>query len=220
MQRDILQLGDPRLHAVCAPVLEPLAAEVRALIQDLDQTLAAFRARAGFGRGIAAPQVGVALRVLFLREPASGFTGALLNPRVVSQSPERVALWDDCFSFPDLMVRVSRAVAVGVDYQDQDGQARHLPATGGLAELLQHEIDHLDGVLAVERALTPRSFATRAYWQAQRGRRYGLYRQDDNGHRFLMETLESREAAEAVEAAYAARGHKQLYWVEPLEDGA
>ena len=97
----------------------------------------------------------------------TGFTSALVNPEIVWASPARMELWDDCFSFPDLMVRVSRAVSVRVEYLDERGTKRAVSAEGDLSELLQHEIDHLDGVLAVERATGPQAFATRAEWARQ-----------------------------------------------------
>ena len=160
--RRILQLGDPVLHQPSREVADVRA--VAGTIRDLADTLAAFRAERGFGRGIAAPQIGCLERVLFVNVPA-GFAGALVNPLIESASSERFELWDDCFSFPQLMVRVSRAVACRIRYLDQQGVTRHLDASGPLSELLQHEIDHLDGVLATERAVSPASFSTRDEWE-------------------------------------------------------
>jgi peptide deformylase len=157
--REILQLGDPRLHERSADVTAPIPDTLR----DLADTLADFRTRTGFGRGIAAPQIGVPVRAIFIRM-AAGFAGALVNPRIEWMSPERFELWDDCFSFPDLLVRVSRAIAVRVSYQDEQGVIRTIDAQDqALAELLQHEIDHLDGILATQKAVSPTAFATRAY---------------------------------------------------------
>jgi peptide deformylase len=137
---------------------------VTGVVRDLADTLAAFRGRTGFGRAIAAPQIGALDRVLFVRAPV-GFAGALINPRIERESAERFELWDDCFSFPDLMVRVSRAHAIHVAYQDEHGVACTLDAQGDLSELFQHEIDHLDGILAVQRAISPTAFSTRAEWE-------------------------------------------------------
>jgi peptide deformylase len=103
--------------------------------------------------------------VIFIRMQPSGFCAPLINPEIVWSSQNRFELWDDCFSFPDLMVRVSRATRVRVDYQDTDGLNQTLEAEGALSELLQHEIDHLDGVLAVQRAISCQAFATRAEWE-------------------------------------------------------
>ena len=164
MERSILQLGHPTLWAESSPVVD--LAEARRVADDLRDTLAAFRARSGFGRGIAAPQIGVGRRVLFIRVP-DGFTDVLVNPRIVERSRERFQLWDDCFSFPDLMVRVDRALRVTVAYQDLHGAEHTVDGEGALSELLQHEIDHLDGILAIERAISPRAYCSRAEWEAR-----------------------------------------------------
>ena len=160
--REILELGHPLLGEACQRVADPRGAG--RIVSDLGDTLRAFRARHGFGRGIAAPQIGCRERVIFVDVPGE-LTGGLINPRIDHESAERFELWDDCFSFPGLMVRVARAVEVRLHYQDESGAARALSARGALAELLQHEIDHLDGVLAVARAVGPASFATRAEWE-------------------------------------------------------
>jgi peptide deformylase len=91
----------------------------------------------------------------------TGFCGPLINPEIVWEESRKIELWDDCFSFPDLMVRVLRAAQIRVEYQDERGEKNILEASGDLSELLQHEIDHLDGILAVERAISPQSFSTR-----------------------------------------------------------
>jgi peptide deformylase len=146
--REILLLGNPLLHQPCARVNDPASAEIQTIIQDLSITLAEFRGRRGFGRAIAAPQI-----------------GALINPEIVWASAEKITLWDDCFSFPDLLVQVERAREIKVTYQDASAQPHLLMAADDLAELLQHELDHLDGVLAVQRALTPQSFSLRSEWE-------------------------------------------------------
>jgi len=141
------------------------SAQTRELVRDLSDTLAAFRETTGYGRGIAAPQIGVLKRVVFIRMQPVGFCAPLINPEIVWRSESTMELWDDCFSFPDLMVRVSRANQIKVDYQDDRGLKQTLEAEGDLSELLQHEIDHLDGILAVQRAISPQAFSTRAEWE-------------------------------------------------------
>jgi peptide deformylase len=145
------------LWTPAAPAV-PGAPELTGIIQDLSVTLADFRERKGFGRAIAAPQIGQLVRVVFLN---MGEPRALLNPTIVSRSEEQMELWDDCFSFPDLMVRVRRSVEVKVRYLDEHGVERELVARNQLAELLQHEVDHLDGILATDRAVDARAFAMR-----------------------------------------------------------
>jgi peptide deformylase len=163
--REILQLGHPVLWQKSLDVVDPWSASARDIIRDLDDTLRAFRESRGFGRGIAAPQIGVLQRVIFVRMPDGSFAGPMINPDISWESDEQRELWDGCFSFPDLVVRVSRAAEIEVDYLDAEGIKRQLRAGGNLSELLQHEIDHLDGMLAIQRALSPTAFATRAEWE-------------------------------------------------------
>lgn len=163
--RTILQLGNPLLWQPSQPVTDPRAPDICALIEDLSDTLQAFRAARGFGRGIAAPQLGVLRRVIFIRMQPDGFHGPLVNATITWASDQQIELWDDCFSFPDLMVRVRRAETIQVRYQDAAGDSKLLRADGSLSELLQHEIDHLDGILATDRAISPRALMARAQWQ-------------------------------------------------------
>lgn len=155
--RRILQMGDPELRRMSARVADP--GDVTGLLGDLDDTLAKFRQVHGFGRGISAIQIGEAWRVIFLR--VEGIRYELVNPEYVYQSEETFELWDDCFSFPHLMVQLRRHVAVRVRYQDRFGAWAELGARDGLSELIQHEMDHLEGILAVDRAETRLSLATR-----------------------------------------------------------
>lgn len=166
-RRDILQLGNPLLLGKSSRIDDFSASDTQSLIQDLSDTLASFREATGYGRGIAAPQIGILKRAIFIKMQPTGFCSALFNPEIVRVSPEKMELWDDCFSFPDLLVRVKRAVEVTVAYTDEHGAPQTLEAEGDLSELLQHEIDHLDGILAVERAISPTAFSTRAEWERQ-----------------------------------------------------
>lgn len=160
--REILLLGNPQLWQPSAEITAIQTPETRALITDLADTLADFRLRNGFGRAIAAPQIGAPQRMLFvnLRDGSTPFP--LINPHIVRASYEQMELWDDCFSLPNLLVRVRRHIEIDVRYVDQDGQEQLLTATDDLSELLQHEIDHLDGILATDRALDSRSLALRS----------------------------------------------------------
>ncbi|HXG94851.1 MAG TPA: peptide deformylase [Blastocatellia bacterium] len=163
-EREILQLGNPTLWKKSARVEDISSAATQTIIRDLSDTLAAFREANGFGRGIAAPQIGVLKRIIFIRMQPVGFCSPLINPEIVWASDEKFQLWDDCFSFPNLMVRVERARQIRVEYQDERGLKQTVEAEGNLSELLQHEIDHLDGILAVQRAVSPQAFAMRSEW--------------------------------------------------------
>ena len=166
-RRDILQLGNLLLLEKSAHIDDFSASDTQSLLRDLSETLASFREATGYGRGIAAPQIGILKRAIFIKMQPTGFCSALLNPEIIRASNEKMELWDDCFSFPDLLVRVERAVQIKVAYTDEHGAPQTLEAEGDLSELLQHEIDHLDGILAVERAISPKAFSTRAEWQRQ-----------------------------------------------------
>jgi len=156
--RRILQLGDPLLHTVSAPVSAPSAA--MAIFEDLRATLHEFRRTHGFGRGISAVQIGEPRRLIYIEFEGAAY--AIRNPVYEFQSDAKFRLWDDCFSFPDLMVYLERHQSVRVRYEDEEGKVRLVEAAGALSELLQHEIDHLDGILAVDRAIDRSSLATRA----------------------------------------------------------
>ena len=159
--REILLLGNPVLRTKCRRVKDPGGTNIRKAIADLQDTLEDFRFRRGFRRGIAAPQIGVTDRVIIvtLDTPTP-----LINPEIVKRSRQMMTLWDDCFSFPDILVKVKRHLSVVVRYRDPKGRQTELKASGGLSELLQHEIDHLDGVLAVDRAIDSRHIVLRTEW--------------------------------------------------------
>src|SRR5437016_3745477 len=128
--RQILQLGNPLLWQPSARVEDPKSSQTSQLIDDLNETLAAFRETTGYGRGIAAPQIGLLSRVIFIRMQPTGFSGPLINPEIVWVSDRTMELWDDCFSFPDLLVRVRRATSVRVEYADERGLSHQLEAEG------------------------------------------------------------------------------------------
>ena len=160
--RTILQLGDPGLREVAARIDDPTAPEIRLLIADLADTLAFWRASTGYGRGIAAPQIGAAKRVIFLQLPAAE-PWPLINPEITRRSPEKIVVWDACLSFLSIFMQVERHREIVVRYQDLQGERKEIHAgeERNLSELLQHEIDHLDGILAVDRITDIRTLCTR-----------------------------------------------------------
>jgi peptide deformylase len=164
--RRILQLGDPLLRAASSPVAS--AAEAAPVFEDLRDTLHEFQRAHGFGRGISAVQIGEPKRLIYIE--IGGQAYRLRNPEYEFQSGEKFRLWDDCFSFPDLLVCLERSERVRARYLDEKDQLQVIDASGAFSELLQHEIDHLDGVLAVDRALDRNSFCTRDEWLRRYGR--------------------------------------------------
>jgi peptide deformylase len=162
--RSILQLGNPGLRLASSPVAEPDDEATAGLAADLRDTLLAHRASTGYGRGIAAPQLDHTRRVIHVELDGSR---TLVNPVITARSDATFELWDACFSYFSIAFPVRRHVLVEVKYQDLAGREQRLEAAGHLAELLQHEIDHLDGVLAIDRVTDPRRICTIAEWQAR-----------------------------------------------------
>jgi peptide deformylase len=160
--KTLLQLGDPRLRDLAFPVEDPSAAKVAALVNDLADTLAHWRANTGYGRGIAAPQLGVRLRVIFLQLPGEK-PWPLINPEIVARSEENIIVWDACLSFLSIFMQVERSREITIRYQDLTGESHVLRAGDerNLSELLQHEIDHLDGILALDRVTDMKTLCTR-----------------------------------------------------------
>jgi peptide deformylase len=160
--RSVLQLGDPALREVAARVADPTSPEIRSLVGDLSDTLAHWRASTGYGRGIAAPQIGTAKRVIFLRLPGAD-PWPLVNPEITWRSEEKIVVWDACLSFLSIFMQVERHREIKVRYQDLRGEWKEMRASEerDLSELLQHEIDHLDGILAVDRITDMRTLCTR-----------------------------------------------------------
>jgi len=170
--RTVLQLGDPLLREACAPVADPSAPEVASVVADLADTLAHWRRETGYGRGIAAPQIGVLSRLVFLQLPGRD-PWPLVNPEIVSRSPETLVVWDACLSFLSIFMKVERHREIVLRYQDLAGAWHTLEAgaVDDLAELLQHEVDHLDGVLAIDRIVDLKTLVTREEFEKR-------YRQD------------------------------------------
>lgn len=153
---EILLLGNPQLRLISEPVAQEECALLQQLVDQLHEAMMSFRAQYHRGRAIAAPQIGVMKRLLYMHidKPV-----VFVNPVFTFKSPELIELWDDCMSFPDLLVKVKRHAAVTLAFKDLNWQEHSWELTGDLSELLQHEFDHLDGILAVDRAVDNKSLA-------------------------------------------------------------
>ena len=159
--RKVTMLGNPSLRVRCSAVTNPKSAAVKVVVDELAQVLGEQRRKLGLGRAIAAPQIGAPIRVVYaeLDEP-----WVLINPEIIDVGTDDFLVWDDCFSFPDLMVRVQRAFRIKVRYQDLKGKIHTVELENDQAELFQHEVDHLDGVLAVDRSVGADPFCLREEW--------------------------------------------------------
>lgn len=160
--RPVLQLGDPLLRAKALAVEDPTAPEIGELMRDLADTLAYWRSTSGYGRGIAAPQLGVLRRVIFLKLPDAE-PWPIVNPEIIRRSEEKIIVWDACLSFLSIFMQVERHREITVRYQNLSGEILEFDAGDdhNLSELLQHEIDHLDGILAIDRVVDLKTICTR-----------------------------------------------------------
>lgn len=155
----IAQLGQPVLRQMATPVspAEIASAEFQTFVDAMIATLADEQ-----GAGLAAPQVFVSKRVFLAAvlppEDPDSLPGVevVVNPVVEPLGPEARAAWEGCLSFPELLVLVARPVAVRVNYLNRYGQPAVLELAGFPARVIQHEFDHLDGILTLDRAVSSR----------------------------------------------------------------
>jgi len=155
---DLLQLGHPLLYEVCEPILPSELSLVSGWVSDLHNVMEEIRAKYNFGRAIAAPQLGIMKRLIYMNidKPV-----VFINPELKNLSTEMFELWDDCMSFPNLLVKVKRHKHLTIQYLDEKWQPQEWQMSDDLSELIQHEYDHLDGILCTMRAIDPKSFKWR-----------------------------------------------------------
>lgn len=159
MKLKIAQLGQPVLRDVAAEVsVQDIgSAEFQQFLADMEETVNSEK-----GAGLAAPQVFSSRRVFLalLEMPAADDAPrkyeALINPHIVAVSEESEAAWEGCLSFPELLVLVRRHKAVRVNYLDRLGQPQTVELRDFPARVIQHENDHLNGVLTIDRAASTR----------------------------------------------------------------
>lgn len=156
MRRNILLLGDPTLYETSCEVAYEQLPLIEGWVEDLRDTLLAFRKRYHAGRAIAAPQIGITQRLIYRN--LDGVETVFINPRLLFDDDDMFELWDDCMSFPNLLVRVMRHVRCTITYRDGNWVEHTEKLEGDMSELLQHEYDHLDGILATMRAVDDKSF--------------------------------------------------------------
>ena len=145
--RPILTAPDPRLQAVSTDV-EAVTDETRALIDDMVDSM-----YAADGIGLAAIQIGVAKRILVIdldQKEGNKNAIAYINPKITWASEEMATFEEGCLSVPEIWDDVERPARIRCEYLDRDGKLQALEADGLLATCLQHEMDHLNGVLFID----------------------------------------------------------------------
>lgn len=143
---EVLVYGHPALREKCAPV-ESFDDGLAELVRQMERAMILER-----GIGLAAPQVGRRVRVLLAEDARGGRarTLPLVNPEFTSRSRETDVFNEGCLSLPELFVDVRRPVEVTLRYQDLRGEEQVLTDDGMLSRIIQHEMDHLDGILFVD----------------------------------------------------------------------
>jgi peptide deformylase len=177
---DIVRIGDPVLRAVAEPVADAELAspQFQALLDDLVETM-----RAANGAGLAAPQVGVSRRVFCVEvhdNPRYPYKPdidlrVLVNPNLRVVSGETFMSYEGCLSIPDLRGLLPRAVEIELTYTDRDGGRLVEEIRGVSAGTFQHEQDHLDGILFVDRVEDTRTLTT---WDGFRQHHEAAYAED------------------------------------------
>jgi peptide deformylase len=149
MVRDILVVEDARLRTKC-PRVPRVDDSIRALVDDMVDTM-----RAAPGIGLAAPQIGVLLRVVVCE--VDEHLHVLINPEIVRAEGEQVGD-EGCLSIPGYVGEVKRAMKVVVKGKNRTGKDIRVRAEGLLARCIQHEVDHVDGILFTDRLTDPKTF--------------------------------------------------------------
>jgi peptide deformylase len=132
------------LRKKALPIEDPLAPEIQRLIPDMFASM-----HEANGIGLAAPQIGLSIRLAVIEIDTRRLV--LINPILDTEGRERILFEEGCLSLPGQFLAIERYETVTVKYQDEHGEDQTLTASGLLAIAIQHEIDHLDGVLIVDR---------------------------------------------------------------------
>jgi len=155
MIREILLLGNEKLYQKSEEIKREDMDYIKEVVKDLHDTMMEFRRKYGVGRAIAAPQIGVFKRLVYMN---IGTPVVFINPVLEFKDDEKMTVMDDCMCFPNLLVKVKRYKKCKVKYRDLNFEYKEVNYEGDLSELIQHEYDHLDGILATMRAMDSKSF--------------------------------------------------------------
>lgn len=159
MEREILLLGNPQLYEISEDVTFEELEGLRSVFTDMFDCIKGIRRDYGFGRAIAAPQIGVQKRLICI---LTDKPYVIINPRLEFVGDEMMELMDDCMSFPNLLVRVRRYRHCILRYLDENWETQEMHMDDDMSEMIQHEYDHLDGILATMRAIDNKSLVIKS----------------------------------------------------------
>ncbi|PSB21181.1 peptide deformylase [Phormidesmis priestleyi ULC007] len=167
---EIIELGHPILRQTAQPILNVQDQTIQTLIDDLLLTV-----KQANGVGIAAPQVARSSQLMIVasrpnpRYPTAPEMQptAILNPRILSHSTETVIGWEGCLSIPGIRGKVPRYQAVEIEYTDRNGTLQKMEMTNFIARIFQHEFDHFNGMVFLDRVETTEALVTEKEYQRQ-----------------------------------------------------
>lgn len=162
----VLLLGNPLLREKSIPVEDFTQKETQRTSANLIDTLVHLQKQEGLGRGLAAPQIGFLKQIIVFK--TQGTPEVMINPQILQTSAEKFLVWDSCFCFKlAFFVKVERFQKIRIEYQDPMGEREVIDAKDSLAELFQHEIDHLNGILAIDHMTSTQNICMREEWETQ-----------------------------------------------------
>lgn len=166
MIKEILLLGNSKLYQKSSVIEKKEMDSIKEVVVDLHDTLMNFRKKYGVGRAIAAPQIGIFKRLIYMHidKPM-----VFINPVLSFEDNEFIEVLDDCMSFPELLVKVKRYKRCTIQFKNIDFIDNQMQFEGDLSELLQHEYDHLDGILATMRAIDDKSLCLKSQKKVFKG---------------------------------------------------
>ncbi|MHA1986248.1 MAG: peptide deformylase [Promethearchaeota archaeon] len=162
-KKDVIMLGNPNLRKISSDVTN-FNKELEGDLTDLRDTLIYLQKTKGIGRAIAAPQIGILKKIIYFQLTERSFY--MVNPKITWRSEEMFNVWDTCFSFDiSFFVEILRHKTIKVEYQDENGNIISDDFSGDLSELVQHEIDHLQGILATDHVRDVKKIIMRTEWE-------------------------------------------------------
>ncbi|KKN01872.1 hypothetical protein LCGC14_1123440 [marine sediment metagenome] len=160
---EVLMLGNPKLRDFSVDIIN-FDENLKENIQDLKDTLTHLQKKKKLGNAIAAPQIGFFKKIIYYELPGKSFY--MVNPKIIQQSRDMINVWDSCFSFDiSFFVEIPRYKSIKIEYQDEKGNFFNEEFTEELSELVQHEIDHLHGILAIDRLRDVKKIIMRSEWE-------------------------------------------------------
>ncbi|MFX0185863.1 MAG: peptide deformylase [Candidatus Hodarchaeota archaeon] len=161
--KKVLMIGNPKLREKSTDITE-FGEQLQKIILDLMDTLTDLQENKKIGRALAAPQIGYMKKVIYYGLPDEHFV--MINPRISEKSEGKFWVWDSCFSFDvAFFVEIERHQKIKVEYQNEKGEMIMTEFNGDLSELVQHETDHLAGILATDHLTDVKRIILRQEWE-------------------------------------------------------